>query len=64
MVFRGIEDVIKAPRGGAGGGERSDGPTRAPKREGRGRADARGGWVGTRLGIDGIAKVIMGFEVV
>ena len=37
--------VFKPPAGGAGGSELSDGPTRAPKREGRGRtARAGGGW--------------------
>ena len=45
FVFLRVLFVFMPPAGGAGGSELSDGPTRAPKREGRGRtARAGGGW--------------------
>ena len=41
--------VFKPPPGAGGGSELSDGPTRAPKREGRGRTARAGGGVGKGL---------------
>ena len=40
---------FKPPPGVGGGSELSDGPTRAPKREGRGRTARAGGGVGKGL---------------
>ena len=44
-----VRMVFKPPPGAGGGSERSDGPTRAPKREGRGRTGASGGRGGERV---------------
>ena len=44
-----VRMVFKPPPGAGGGSERSDGPTRAPKREGRGRTARAGGGVGNGL---------------
>ena len=44
-----VRMVFKPPPGAGGGSERSDGPARAPKREGRGRTGASGGRGGERV---------------